>query len=244
MEKALRVHVYEDSEALAAAVASDLARVMIGDGKTRVNVGLATGSTPIPLYRHLVELLRGKDLSHVSSFNLDEYEGLEASHPESYRHYMREHLFAHIGVPAGNVFFPEAGRDYDALIAERGGLDVQVLGIGTNGHIGFNEPGSARDSRTRRVELSQATRAANARFFGGDAAATPSHAVTMGVATIAGARRTLLLATGAGKAAVMAQLLNRESRVYDASLPATALLAHAGAEFHLDRPAAAQLKHK
>ncbi len=239
--KGLSVHVYEDSEALAAAVAAEVARVMLGDGKTRVNVGLATGSTPIPVYRHLVQLLRGKDLSHVSSFNLDEYEGLEASHPESYRHYMQEHLFAHVAVPPGNIFFPEAGRDYDALIAERGGLDLQLLGIGTNGHIGFNEPGSARDSRTRRVELSAATRAANARFFGGSAEATPSHAVTMGVATIAGARRTLLLATGAGKAEIMAALLQRAGREYDPALPATALLQHAGAEFHLDRAAAARL---
>ncbi len=111
----------------------------------------------------------------------------------------------------------------------------------TESATGFNEPGSARDSRTRRVELSEATRAANARFFGGDASKTPSYATTMGVATIADARRVLLLATSSSKAVIMAQLLSRADSHYDPSLPASALLAHAHAEFHLDKAAAAQL---
>jgi glucosamine-6-phosphate deaminase len=166
MSAELCVIVHDDGEAFAAAVAKEIAAVML-EGRP-VAVGLATGSTPILTYKHLVQLLKGKDLSHVHTFNLDEYEGLAPDHDQSYHYFMRHHLFDHISVPSSQIHFPSAGVDYDALIAKHGGLDLQLLGIGLNGHIGFNEPGSSLHSVTRRVELSDETRQSNARFFGGD----------------------------------------------------------------------------
>jgi glucosamine-6-phosphate deaminase len=163
--EALSVVVHKSVDDFAISVAKEIASVILNK-KGPVVLGLATGSTPIPVYKHLVELLRNvKDLSHVHSFNLDEYEGLSAENDQSYRYFMQEHLFDHVKIPASQIHFPSgSGADYDAAIARAGGIDIQLLGIGVNGHIGFNEPGSARDSRTRRVELSEETRASNARW--------------------------------------------------------------------------------
>lgn len=254
----LSVVVHQDADAFGAAVAREIADLVLSAQKPVV-LGLATGSTPIPVYKHLVALLQGQgDLSHVHTFNLDEYEGLAPDNEQSYRYFMHEHLFRHLSIPPSQIHFPGGAGDYDAQIAAAGGIDIQVLlvivvccfhfcssqllGIGVNGHIGFNEPGSEAGSRTRRVELSEETRRANARFFGGDVGATPSHAITMGVATIAAARRVVLGATGAGKAEIMARLLGAGAGPYTPELPASVLLRHAGCVFHLDAAAAAQLK--
>ncbi len=237
----LSIVVHKSSDDFAASVAKEIADVIFS-GKKPVVLGLATGSTPIPVYKHLVGLLKGKDLSHVHSFNLDEYEGLSNDNDQSYHFFMRHHLFDHISVPAHQIHFPSGdGSDYDAQIQKAGGLDIQLLGIGVNGHIGFNEPGSAVDSRTRRVELSDETRHSNARFFGGDKNATPSHATTMGVATIANARRVLLCATGSSKADIMKALLSHGPGPYSTDLPASVLLRHPNCQFHLDALAAAKL---
>jgi glucosamine-6-phosphate deaminase len=212
-------------------------------------LGLATGSTPVPLYRELIRLHRveGVSFRDVMTFNLDEYYGVPRGHPESYWRFMHEQLFNHIDVPAGNIHMPDgmvarAGvfdwcRDYEQRIRQAGGLDLQILGIGRTGHIGFNEPGSGRDSRTRLVTLDATTRRDAARDFLGEDN-VPRHAITMGVGTILAARRIILLAWGRSKARIVAEAI--EGAVRD-SLPASFLQEHPAAEVHLDAAAAGQL---
>jgi glucosamine-6-phosphate deaminase len=177
--------------------------------KPNLVLGLATGSTPLPLYRELIRLHReeGLDFSKVTTFNLDEYVGLRRDHEQSYYRFMCENLFDHINVdrrfvniPNGMVMDIEAHCDwYEREIERVGGIDLQVLGIGGNGHIAFNEPGSSLGSRTRVKTLSTKTREDNARFFD-SLDAVPRYAITMGIGTIMEARELVLLATGAGKA--------------------------------------------
>ena len=214
-----------------------------------VVLGLATGKTPLPLYRELVRLHREEGLSflNVITFNLDEYFGLLPTHPRSYRTFMRENLFDHIDIrpenthiPAGNLDPGDIGphcRAYEALIREAGGIDLQILGIGRTGHIGFNEPGAGRGSRTSLVRLDRMTRADAAGDFGG-ADRVPSHAITMGCGTILEARHIILMAWGAAKAAIVAQAF-REA-VSD-EVPASYLQEHPDAAAYLDKAAAADL---
>jgi glucosamine-6-phosphate deaminase len=172
-------------------------------------LGLATGSTPLGLYRELIRLHKdeGLDFSRVVTFNLDEYVGLGPNHPQSYRHFMQENLFDHVNIDPRNTHVPD-GRaldfeascaQYEKLIREEGGVDLQVLGIGVDGHIAFNEPGSSLGSRTRLKSLTPETVRDNARFFGGESD-VPKLAVTMGVGTILESKRCLLLACGPSKA--------------------------------------------
>lgn len=215
-------------------------------------LGLATGSTPVRLYRELIRLHREEGLSfkNVVTFNLDEYYGLPRTHPESYWRFMHEQLFDHIDVPPGQIHVPDgtvpraevfaACRRYEEQIAAAGGIDLQILGIGRTGHIGFNEPGSSRESRTRLVTLDQLTRQDAARDFLGEAN-VPRHAVTMGVGTILAAREIVLLAWGAGKAAVVARAL--EEPPTDA-LPASFLQGHPSARVLIDEAAATQLTRR
>ena len=201
-------------------------------------VGLATGSTPIGLYRRLAAA--DLDWSGVTSFNLDEYEGLAPDHPQSYHHFMWTHLFRHVNIAPANVHVPtaeEGGAAFEARIAEAGGIDLQVLGIGANGHIGFNEPGSSLDSATRRVTLAARTIADNARFFE-SASAVPRSAVTMGIGTIMQARTILLMACGAGKAEAVAGALEGPVTT---DLPASVLQRHADVQVLLDEAAASLL---
>ncbi len=170
-------------------------------------LGLATGRTMIGVYRAL--LASGADLTQATTFNLDEYCGLSADHPGSFRAFMAQNLFGPARMRAERTHFPgtdaAAGEAYERAIAAAGGIDLQILGIGTNGHIGFNEPGSPVSSRTRAVTLSPATRAANApQFAEGE---VPERAVTMGIATILDARAILVVATGAAKAPALAAAL-------------------------------------
>lgn len=172
-------------------------------------LGLATGSTPLGTYRELIRLHReeGLDFSHVTTFNLDEYVGLAPSDPHSYRYFMQKHLFEHVNfdptrthVPDGRALDFEAHcRQYEQRIRDVGGIDLQVLGVGSDGHIAFNEPGSSLGSRTRLKTLTGETVRDNARFFGSEEL-VPRLAVTMGVGTILESRKCLLLAIGAGKA--------------------------------------------
>ena len=171
-------------------------------------LGLATGSTPIGVYRLLVNRHRAGhlDFSDVTTFNLDEYIGLGPEHDQSYRYFMQQQLFDHVNVVrerthvpnglASNI--PEHVQDYEERIRQAGGIDLQLLGIGNNGHIAFNEPGSAIDSRTRQVDLTEDTIEANSRFFN-SAAEVPRHAITMGIGTILESRRIILMATGKAK---------------------------------------------
>ncbi len=177
--------------------------------KPNLVLGLATGSTPLGLYKELIRMHKeeGLDFSPVTTFNLDEYVGLRPSHDQSYHYFMREHLFKHINIPEGQTHVPDGMAGdidafcdwYEAEIARRGGIDVQILGIGANGHIAFNEPGSSLGSRTRVKTLTDMTRVDNARFFA-TATDVPKYAITMGVGTIMEARELILLANGAGKA--------------------------------------------
>jgi glucosamine-6-phosphate deaminase len=217
--------------------------------KPEAVLGLATGGTPLPLYRELVRMHREEDLdfSRVTTFNLDEYLSLGPEHPQSYHHFMREHLFEHINIPKENTHIPDGMtldvpafcRDYERRIAEAGGLDLQILGIGSDGHIGFNEPGSSFASRTRIKTLTRETLQDTARFFDGDSALVPRHCITMGIGTIMDARCVLLLAFGPGKADAVAGMV--EGPV-TASLPASILQHHSAAKILLDSPAAATLQ--
>lgn len=172
-------------------------------------LGLATGSTPLGLYGELIRLHReaGLDFSRVVSFNLDEYAGLGPNHPQSYRYFMQQNLFNHINIDPRNTHVPDgraldfeaACSQYEKAIVEEGGIDLQVLGIGVDGHIAFNEPGSSLGSRTRLKTLTPETVRDNARFFGGEAE-VPKLAITMGVGTILESKRCMLLACGQSKA--------------------------------------------
>lgn len=158
---------------------------------------------------------------------------------QTYRHFMDTNLFealAQWGLARHNTHFPRVGHDYDAEIRAAGGLDLLLLGVGVNGHVGFNEPGTPFDTTTHVVDLTPETRTSNARFFGGHVEAVPTQAITMGVATILAAKRVRLLATGPGKAAIMARTLASQPTP---EVPATALHRHADVQFHLDREAAA-----
>ncbi|MBK5950472.1 glucosamine-6-phosphate deaminase [Rhodobium orientis] len=200
-------------------------------------LGLATGNSMIGVYRALVGMHRkdGLSFAKATSFNLDEYCGLPVGHPASFAAYMREHFFAHVDMPPGSAHLPDENgcADFEAAIAKTG-IDLQILGIGRNGHIGFNEPGAPVTSRTRVVELAAATRAANERDFPAGEA-VPTHAVTMGIATILSARTILLLATGAAKAEALAGAL--EGPVTPQN-PASFLRLHADVTVICDRDAA------
>ena len=207
-------------------------------------LGLATGNSMIGVYRALVAMHRdeGFSFSKVSSFNLDEYCGLPVDHPSSFASYMRDHFFSHVDIPPESARLPgqdeKASTDYEAAIAKKG-IDLQILGIGRNGHIGFNEPGTVVTSRTRVVTLAPATRAANQRDFPAGEP-VPTHAVTMGIATILSARRILLLATGEAKARALAEALDGPIAPRN---PASFLRLHSDICIICDQEAARYLSH-
>ena len=204
---------------------------------------LPTGTTPLGMYRRLVEMHHREGLSFARAtfFNLDEYLGLPPDHPASYHVYMQETFYrlvdadpARIHVPDGSAPDPEGECErYEAAIREAGGVALCVLGIGRNGHIGFNEPGAPFDSRTRVVRLSESTRRVNASDFEGDRA--PERAITVGMATIFESREVLILASGANKARAVAAALQGE---FSEAVPASMLQRHPNATFLLDRDAA------
>lgn len=198
-------------EHTAANVALRAARIVADLVRRKPNcvLGLATGSTPLGMYAELIRMHReeGLDFSRVVTFNLDEYVGLEPAHPQSYRYFMNEHFFRHINIDPRNTHVPDGRaldfdahcQQYEKQIHDRGGIDLQVLGIGSDGHIAFNEPGSSLGSRTRLKTLTAETVRDNARFFGSEKA-VPRLAITMGVGTILESRQCLLLACGSNKA--------------------------------------------
>ncbi|MEF2967957.1 glucosamine-6-phosphate deaminase [Paenibacillus sp. M1] len=182
----------------------------------RAVLGLATGSTPVGVYQKLIELYREGVVSfkQASSYNLDEYIGLSADHPQSYRKFMNEKLFNHIDIPLENTHVPsgttavpeEAAAEYNRLLGAVGQIDLQLLGLGHNGHIGFNEPGEELQGPTHIVELDERTRQANARFFR-SIDEVPTHAITMGIGSILQAKQILLMAKGEDKAEIVARAL-------------------------------------
>ena len=248
----IRLHVHSDKAAAVRAVAADIAALIRGraaEGRRAV-LGLATGSTPIPLYAELVRLHREEGLSFrdVTTFNLDEYSGLGPDHDQSYRWFMQRQLFDHVDVTPSETHVPDglakdtaaAAAAYEAAILAAGGIDLQVLGIGRTGHIGFNEPPAGPATRTRQVHLDELTRRDNASFFG-DVAKVPHHAVTMGVGTILDCRRVLLLAWGEGKADIVRRSV--EDAPSD-DCPASWLQRHAACDYVLDPAAAAKLSRR
>ena len=212
-------------------------------------LGLATGSTPVRLYRELIRRHQKEGLSfaNVITFNLDEYYGLDGDHPESYRKFMQDQLFDHVdlkpentnvpdGLVASEAVFQSCKAFEDAIVAA-GGIDIQILGIGRTGHIGFNEPGSGPETLTRLVTLDSLTRRDAARDFLGEAN-VPRHAITMGVGTILAARKLFLLAWGEGKASIMAKTVEGEQTD---TIPATFLQQHENCFFCIDQAAASHL---
>lgn len=216
--------------------------------KPNAVLGLATGSTPVLLYQELIRLHReeGLDFSGVTTFNLDEYLGLAPEHPASYHHFMEENFFQHVNIPRENTHIPdglstdvpETCRDYEEKIRKAGGIDLQILGIGGDGHIGFNEPSSSLSSRTRIKTLTERTRQDNAPFFA-NPSDIPEHVITMGVGTIMETREVLLLAFGAGKAAPIAATVEGPVTAF---VPASILQFHPKATLLLDDEAARLLQ--
>ncbi len=207
-------------------------------------LGLATGSTPEGAYSELIKMYRAgdADFSRVTTFNLDEYYPISPQNPQSYRYFMEEKLFRHINVPAERIHIPNGEADdpeeeceaYDIAIKAAGGVDLQVLGIGQNGHIGFNEPGKTLYPRTHLTELTESTVRANSRFFS-SADEVPRQALTMGMETIFSARKILLLASGAAKRDAVAAVL---SGGITTAVPATLLNLHPDAVLLCDKTAA------
>jgi glucosamine-6-phosphate deaminase len=217
----------------------------------RLRLGLATGGTTVGMYKELVRLHKQEDLdfSHVVTFNLDEYLGLSANHPQSFHYFMHQNFFAHVNVNPVNVHIPDGSvtrdyehycRSYEQAIRDSGGIDLQILGIGRNGHIGFNEPTSSLGSRTRVKVLTKETIDDNRKFFAAGEK-VPECAITMGIGTILEAKRILLLASGSAKAAPIAGAI--EGPV-TASVTASALQLHPEVTFLVDREAGADLKQK
>jgi glucosamine-6-phosphate deaminase len=211
-------------------------------------IGLPTGHTPIPFYQSLVRAYRGgrADFSRATTFNLDEFAGLGAGDPGSYHAYMTAHLFAQVNLsPARTHLLNGQSADwraeclrYERRIATAGGLDVVVLGIGHNGHLGFNEPADTLTARTHRVALRPGTRRANAPLFDNRWQSVPTHALSMGIGTILNARCAVLLATGAAKARIVARAL---AGPITPRVPASLLQVHPHVVVVLDRDAAAEL---
>jgi len=213
-------------------------------------LGLATGRTPVLLYQELIRLHRedGLDFSACTTFNLDEYIGLDADHPGSFRRFMQENFFSHVNLPTASTHIPDGLAEdipkhcaqYEAEIQAAGGIDLQLLGIGVDGHIGFNEPTSSLASRTHLATLTEQTRNANAGFF--DATTqVPYHAITMGIATILDCRDIILLAFGEAKAKAVAAMV--EGPV-TAMVPASALQFHPSVKVIIDEAAASQLSKR
>ena len=243
-----RVTIYENDRMAARALAERIAAAVAA--RPRLVLGLPTGRTPIVLYGELAALAaRGRaDFSQVTTFNLDEFLGIPHSHPGSYRVFMEKHFFSRVHVAPERInFLHGAASDaeqecarYERAIADAGGIDLQILGIGTNGHIGFNEPAPELEARTHRVTLKAETRRSNAALFGGDESAVPREALSMGMGTILRARAIVLLATGASKASCVERVVHGGVTT---AVPASFLQLHGDVDVMVDEAAGAKLRH-
>jgi len=241
----MKICIFETAQEAAVAGAQIIADVMKAQEKTVL--GLATGSTPVAMYKDLIRRNAAGELdfSNVYTYNLDEYVGLDGTHDQSYRYFMNDNLFNHINIKKENTHVPcGTGADhaadakaYDEAIEAEGGIDVQVLGIGNNGHIGFNEPGSVFYKGTHVVDLTDSTIDANKRFFA-CREDVPKQAITLGMGGIMGAKKVILLAFGKGKAEAIRATVNGE---IDPMVPASILQLHADVTLLLDKEAASLL---
>ncbi len=237
----MRLIVCNDQQEIAKCGADLIAEVM--EKNPHAVLGLATGSTPVPMYQELIRRYEaGKlDFSDVQSVNLDEYYPLSPDNDQSYRYFMNHQLFDHVNIDKAKTHVPDglakdpaaACAAYEEMIVSLGGIDVQVLGIGGNGHIGFNEPAEALDPKTHLTDLTPETIKANARFFESEAD-VPTHALTMGIGTILSARKILLIATGEAKAKAIATVLAGKLTT---SCPASMLALHDDVTILCDRAA-------
>lgn len=248
-----RIIVKETPEGMAHKAARAIQKKIMENNEKKIPtvLGLATGSTPEPVYKELVRMHKEEnlDFSSVITFNLDEYLGLGPTHEQSYNKYMHDHLFNHVNIKEENIHMLDGTvspdlieqhvKAYEQKIEQVGGIDIQILGLGLNGHIGFNEPGSLLDSRTRLVPLDDKTREANKRFFSSKEH-VPTHALTMGVGTILQhSKACYLLVTGSAKADIIAEVIASSASNQD--IPATALYDHQNVTVILDEKAAAKL---
>ena len=239
----MKVTVFKDERALAKTLAAQIAAAL--NERPAVVFGLPTGRTPVRLYHELGSLhARGEaGFSEATTFNLDEFLGIGPTHPGSYRAFMQAHLFSRVNLRPERIHVLDgAAADADAecaryedAIEAAGGIDLQLLGIGTNGHIGFNEPARELIARTHRVVLKESTRRSNAALFGGDPAGVPAEALSMGMGTILHSRRIVLLATGKSKARCIEHLVHGPITT---KMPASFLQLHADVELMLDEAAA------
>lgn len=242
----MEIIIQQNEQAASVAAARVIARLVCE--KPTCVLGLATGSSPLSLYGELIRMHRedGLDFSAVTTFNLDEYVGLERQHEQSYHSFMWHNLFSHININPKQVHIPDGMTAdvpatcaaYEQAILTAGGIDLQVLGIGSDGHIGFNEPTSSFASRTRIKTLTQDTVADNARFFNDDEGEVPRHCITMGIGTIMQARSNIMLAFGHAKAQAIAAMV--EGPVA-AMVPASILQHHPNAKVFIDEAAASKL---
>jgi glucosamine-6-phosphate deaminase len=242
----VEIIIHDTKEEMGKAAAQLVAETL--NRKPNAVLGLPTGSTPLVLYKELIRMHKeeGLDFSYVTTFNLDEYVGLSKNHPQSYHYFMHENLFNHINIPPQNIHIPAGTTDnyhafcawYEDRIKECGGIDLQVLGIGSDGHIAFNEPTSSLGSRTRIKTLAKQTIDDNARFFDRPED-VPVYAITMGVGTIVEAHKLILLANGQNKATAVADAI--EGPV-TSMCTASVLQLHRDVTFHLDGEAAGELK--
>lgn len=240
----MKIFIFESKEELGKALGHEFTELV--KENPHAILGLATGSSPLETYQAIAEEAKEEGISfaEVQSFNLDEYLSCPLE-DQTYRYFMNENLFSKIDIQAKNTHFPSVSElgGYDKEIEEAGGVDFQLLGIGRNGHIGFNEPGTDFHSLTHVVDLTDSTREANARFFHNDKNLVPTQAVTMGIGTIKKSRRIALIANGVDKAEAIAKLYREEE---DPSFPATALVHHPHFEVYVtvevDEAAQALLK--
>ncbi len=242
----MEVIIEKTYEQMSIAAAQEVAIIL--NAKPNSVLGMATGSTPLGVYQQLVKLHKeqGLDFSQVTTFNLDEYVGLPTDHPQSYHHFMHENFFKHVNIPLQNIYIPSGTTSnyrafcqwFEQRIRECGGIDLQILGIGSDGHIAFNEPSSSLSSRTRLKTLAQSTIEDNSRFFDRPED-VPIYAITMGVGTIMEADRIILLASGEKKADAIAKAV--EGPV-TSMITASALQMHAKSRVYLDTAAASKLQ--
>lgn len=238
-----KVFVFDDYEGLSQKAFEVMEEVVKQD---KVTLGLATGSSPVGLYKHLVEAHKnGLSFKNVQSFNLDEYVGLSKNHDQSYYHFMFEHLFKHVDFNLENVHLPkgegsleDVAEEYEAMLKQNP-QDLQLLGIGSNGHIGFNEPGTSFESTVHVVRLKDETRQDNARFFE-SIDEVPHFAITMGIQDILRAKKILLVASGKNKAVAIKEMLEGKIRE---EVPCTILQSHPDVVVVLDKEAASLIKH-
>ncbi|WP_044642213.1 glucosamine-6-phosphate deaminase [Risungbinella massiliensis] len=218
--------------------------------KPNAVLGLATGSTPLGTYGFLKQDYEqnGTSYQQVTTFNLDEYVGLDGSHPQSYRYFMNKNLFSGIDIQLDNTYVPsgqvenmeEECLNYESLLRTKGPIDLQLLGIGRNGHIGFNEPGTSFQTNTHVVELTESTREANKRFFD-SIEEVPTHAITMGISSIMESNEILLLVSGESKAPIVRDLFEKEQTE---EIPATVLKSHPNVTVIADEEALSLLTEK